>query len=119
MHMVLQKIESRLDSTGSEVKMRMYKGKLVRELDTYISKCARLAWKMVTQTPPICIQTMGGNQIAFNAKLHVKCRVSPSAETEAGPLYVKSILWPAMYEEGSERVISKGEVEFSDPDQGL
>ena len=65
----------------------------------------------MTQTPPILIQVMQKNErISFDPRCHEIYRDGTST-TAADHVYIKSILWPAMYESGSERVIAKGEVE--------
>ena len=68
-----------------------------------------MAWTMVTQTPPILIQVKN-ECIRFDPRYHEIYRDGTST-TAADHLYIKSILWPAMYESDSKRIIAKGEVE--------
>ena len=71
-----------------------------------------MAWTMVTQTPPILIQVMHkrNEYIRFDPRHHEAYRDGTST-TAAHHVYIKSILWPAMYESDSKRIIAKGEVE--------
>ena len=80
-----------------------------KEMEKYLEKCCRYAWKMVCQTPPYLIQ---GNSFVhksdpvFDPSIHQVPR--KYAEHNSG--YIRLVLWPGLFEGSSGRVVRKTEV---------
>lgn len=80
-----------------------------KEMEKYLRRCCRYAWRMVCQTPPYFIQGnsfLHKTDLAFDPKFHQVTMKYP--EHNSG--YISLVLWPGLFEGLSGRVIRKTEV---------
>lgn len=81
---------------------------VIQNLDDYIKACNRMAWKLVTQLPPLQLEYISTK---FNERMHRLTRLHNNNESTEHR-HSESIvcyLWPALVERGG-RVIFPGEV---------
>ena len=81
---------------------------VIQNLDDYIKACNRMAWKLVTQLPPLQLDY---SSTKFNKRMHRLTRLHNNNESTEHR-HSESIvcyLWPALVERGG-RVIFPGEV---------
>lgn len=80
-----------------------------KEMEKYLRRCCRYAWRMVCQTPPYFIQGnsfLNKTDLVFDPKFHQVTMKYP--EHNSG--YISLVLWPGLFEGSSARVIRKTEV---------
>ena len=86
-----------------------------RYLKDYVRKCALLAWRMVTQVPPLTLYFPVHD--AYNEKFHtvagyhphfVSQTTDPAGANRNPPKEIACYLWPALHE--GRKVLQKGVV---------
>ncbi|XP_006818057.1 uncharacterized protein LOC102807734 [Saccoglossus kowalevskii] len=76
---------------------------IVNELKEYISSCARLAWGMVVQTPPLTLEY--GNKPKYMPNQHELSGIQRESITSSTVL---TYIWPVLREQDGGRVMCKG-----------
>lgn len=83
---------------------------VLTQLSDYIKACIRLAWRMVTQVPPLQLEY---KSLTFDKTLHklarCQCNTDDQRFGEVPGEDIACYLWPALLE-GGGRVILPGEV---------
>lgn len=83
---------------------------VLAQLSDYIKACIRLAWRMVTQVPPLQLEY---RSLDFDKALHKLARCQCNTDDQrVGEVLSENIacyLWPALLE-GGGRIIFPGEV---------
>lgn len=83
---------------------------VLTQLTDYIKACIRLAWRMVTQVPPLQLEY---KSLKFDKAVHklarFQCNTDDQRFGEAPGEDIACYLWPALLE-GGGRIIFPGEV---------
>jgi len=83
---------------------------MLTQLSDYIKACIRLAWRMVTQVPPLQLEY---KSLKFDKAVHklarFQCNSDDQRFSEAPGENIACYLWPALLE-GGGRIIFSGEV---------
>lgn len=80
-----------------------------KDMERYLRRCCRYAWRMVCQTPPYVIQGnpfLHKKDLPFDPQIHQV----PKKYVERNSGYISLVLWPGLFEGSSGRVIRKTEV---------
>ena len=94
------------------------KDDLVVKLETYIHKCAKLCWRLVTHNPPLIIPSSlhsGRSNEVFDPNKHQICQdiVKGLQGARGSRPVISEIIWPALVD-SEGKVVRKAEVILED-----